>query len=1114
MKVKSVLHLISKIFFNIMVILFGIATLAGVFTHNEDVANLLTENVFKDKPADISVSTGKERVRYKTWYSSVDDLLNGNGEIAYLAEAEGITLLKNENKALPLKAGEKVSLYGVTAYDPMYSLDGAGNSKINDPQSYNGKSEVNRRQFFYDEFEKVGLTMNKTLADWYNGNEGKHYRRRDYIGFWGLGPNNMGYAGNENGKIPALTEANWSEVPSSAKNTNDFGKESTAIFVTGRMTNEMLDLNPEGWGSSAAAPGGNNDLRKENGDYLAFTEDEKNLLKGLQENYDKVIVIFNQANAPQEDIPAMLKEYGVDAALWIGFPGSDGIKAVADVLVGNVNPSGGLSAAWYTSREANPSTQNFAIGGAANVVNVEGMYVGYRYAETRYEDVLLGSANAGDYDYGANISYPFGYGLSYSEFSYSDIEVVPDPDPAKNYYTGGLMASNDPDYHGNYGKKRPDAELRATGADLGDCDDLVMKVTVTNDGDVPGKEIVQVYLQQPITDQDKEHGVQKPAVQLVGYGKTKILQPGESQVVEVEIDANKWFAAYDSRLTDEKGKVVGGYVLSAGEYQLVAARNSNEAVNSIYLANGGDAKNAKFVSEYGAGSADNVVPVVVDAERSESYVYWTQGTTDKVQNLFEDIDPNMDTNPSNDVTYFSRYDWKTSAAVQSNGRIGQDAKGKAGAALNKTSGFDDKGALTSAKIDAFEEYYKHGESGALYDTSEYVFGWSNTDWVLSDLVGVEYDPARGATEEDVQKWSELVGQMKSSDFLKLFSQGLRKTLSIDSIGKPGTNDQNASNGFEWPLGMGDADNTGDIGAKNATYGFRQKFDSASKITYPTGYPCEGIRAATFNNEIAYLVGQAIGEDALWGGTSGIYGFGLGLQRNPYHGRAGEFYSDDSFLTGMIGAYETKGAQEKGLYVYNKHFVLNDQDTDRNSYRSWLDEQTFRQIYLRPFEMAIEIGDAMNVMIAFNELGDAWTGSNYDLMTRWLRGEAGMAGFAISDYAPAEGENIGYGMLAGACLLDGNDNSGYSAGVDARYDNRLVEAATRILYTVANSNAMNFIGENTKFYTFDPLWYGTRDALITTVDVLFGISAAFVVAMSVWVFVDKVRAKGNGDIGNK
>ncbi len=1104
MKIKKILNLVSKILFNVMALIFGLTLIAGSLLTNDDVSNLLTSFVFKDKPADVVVSTGKEPVRYKTWYSSVEDTLNGNGQIARIAQAEGTVLLKNEENALPLAAGTKVSLYGVTAYDPMYCLDGAGNNKINDPKAYNGLSEVDRRQFFYDEFKKAGLDMNEKLKEWYNSDAGKHYWRRDYVGFWGLN-SGLGYAKNDNGKIPALTEAAWDEIDATAKDSGAYGKGTTAIYITGRMTNEILDLTSEGAGSSAAAPNGNNDGLKENVDYLALTKEEKSVLAGLKENYEKVIVIFNQANAPQEDVPALLDEYGVDAALWIGFPGSDGIKAVADILMGKTNPSGGLSAAWYTSRNENPSTQNFAISGVVNVVNVEGMYVGYRYAETRYEDTLLNKPNAGDYNYGASISYPFGYGLSYSTFSYSNIEIAPDADPAKNYYSGGLMASNAQDYHGNYGKPVSEEDKRATGTDPGDCDDIIMKVTVTNTGNVKGKEIVQIYLQQPITEQDKAHGVQKPSVQLVGYGKTKELAPNESEVVEVKIDANKWFAAYDSRIVDDAGNR-GGYVLSAGDYKLVAARNSHEAVNSIYkAANNGSIPNAeKFVAEYGAGDAALVKTVTVSATRSANYKYWTQGTTDEVHNLFEDIDPNMDDNNDNDVAYFSRYDWSATAYIQ-NGRIGQDARDKTGSALGVTDGFDSTASLTTDMIDAYEQYY-----GIEFDNTNYTFGWSGDGLQLSDLIGVEYDRAKGATDEDVLKWAQLVGQMSSADMRTLFSAGLRKTMSVASIGKPGTNDQNASNGFEWAFGKGNGDLNGDFESKNANYGFMLKFDPKAPVAYPTGYPCEGIIAASFNNEIAYLVGQAIGEDALWGGASGLYGFGLGLQRNPYHGRAGEFYSDDSFLTGMIGAYSTKGAQEKGCYVYNKHFVLNDQDTDRNKYRSWLDEQTFRQIYLRPFEMAIEIGDAMNVMIAFNELGDAWTGSNYNLMTRWLRGEAGMTGFALSDYAPADGENIGYGMLAGACLLDGNTSSGYSAGVDARYDNRLVEAATRILYTVANSNAMNFVGDDVNIYTFDPLWWSTRDALLPgisiTVYVLFGLSCAFAAGMTGWKLYDKYLVK--------
>lgn len=334
-KIRNILHIVSKVLINVFAILLGVVIVLGNLIYNENVESLLSQFVFKDEGGSVTVNTGKAPVRYKTWYSSVEDTLNGNGEIAWLAQAEGTVLLKNAEvkvsgktaPALPLAAGEKVSLYGVTAYDPMYCLDGAGNNKINDPQAYDKKGQVNRRQFFYSEFSKAGLTMNSKLEQWYNSDAGKHYRRYDTIGFWGSD------AGNS--KSPALTEANWSEIDNAAKDYANFGKDSTAIYITGRMTNEAMDVTQEGGGNNTdkvtnIMVGPNYDGDKQNNDYLAFTDDEKNLLQELGKNYDKVIVLFNQANPPQEDIPKLLDEYGIEAAMWIGFPRRSGHGGICD----------------------------------------------------------------------------------------------------------------------------------------------------------------------------------------------------------------------------------------------------------------------------------------------------------------------------------------------------------------------------------------------------------------------------------------------------------------------------------------------------------------------------------------------------------------------------------------------------------------------------------------------------------------------------------------------------------------------------------------------------------------------------------------------------------------
>lgn len=271
--------------------------------------------------------------------------------------------------------------------------------------------------------------------------------------------------------------------------------------------------------------------------------------------------------------------------------------------------------------------------------------------------------------------------------------------------------------------------------------------------------------------------------------------------------------------------------------------------------------------------------------------------------------------------------------------------------------------------------------------------------------------------------------------------------------------------------------------------------------------------ATVNSDglvTAHKNGTAVITAAI-GGASGLYGFGLNLHRNPYHGRAGEYYSDDPYLTGVIAGWSALGAQSKGLYVYNKHFVLNDQEKTRSSYSTWITEQALRQTHIRPFEIAIEIGDAMNVMTAFNRIGTYWSGVDYNLMTKCLRGELGMRGFAVTDWYSSSGMNMLNGILAGQDLPDGSASSKYASyGPDSGgygfFAQAMRVSAQRILYTVANSNAMNFYGEGTYQITYDPEWWSVKDGIITTIDVLFIISCVFLAFTSGWVIFDKVRKR--------
>ncbi len=1053
---KKALFLISRILFNIAAFLFGIVVLLSIVLSNSSIDNMIANNFFPTKDP-VTVNTGKAPIRFKTWYSSVEDVLNGNDAVAAAAQAEGTVLLKNDDSALPLSAGDKVSLFGVNAYNPIYSLNGAGRVKVN----------TNRMQYYADEFEKVGLEVNTELKNWYNSNK-QYWRGNESNAYWD------GADGNNSINV-SLKGAPWSAVESSGAVPTTGG--GTAVFVTGRITNEATDIMPTNV----------RNLGAKNDDYLRLTDNEISVLEGLKaakqaEKFDKIVMIINQATCISEDLPELLNDYGVDACLWIGYPGSAGLTAVAKIMTGEVNPSGKLPDMWYTSATAHPAYKHYAEW--SNVIIQEGMYLGYRYAETRYEDYVNGRANAGSYNYGSNVSYPFGHGLSYTTFGYEFVGVSQDPDPDKNYER----------YTDDEGNKiaRPDEEKRATG------DDMIAQVKVTNTGSKAGKGVVQLYVQKPYTDDDAAEGVEKPSVELVGFAKTSKLEGGQSETVQIKIDVNKLFASYNITKNN--------YELDAGEYLLIVGRDSHDAVNNALAYKGKTPSNTDNRMD-GTGSASLVKSVTVSSDYSADYEYWTLGEA-SVTNLFDHADPNRASGDSDYVKFMSRSNWTGTADIskQSISLKGDMAKGQT------VSGYGTKINVSDAREYYPEVYEEFGDDYPTYAknrTKKEDGSYEDAEIKLVDMIGVEYQDDMGATEEDKQKWNDFIDQLTWNEMCSLVSSGQRITIALSSIGKPLTNDVNASNGIIWKFDMGLNSKTA-----NGSVGFSYYFDGANRNYFPTGYPCEGIIAATFNTEIAYAVGQAIGEDALWSGASGLYGFGLGQHRNPYHGRSGEYYSEDPLLTGIIGGYATKGAQSKGLYVYNKHFALNDQETNRQAHTTWLTEQTFRQMYLRQFEIAIEIGDAMNVMCAFNCIGSYWSGVDYNLLTKCLRGEFGMRGFVVTDWYPSAMSTMDYGIYAGADLPDGPAAlSGYGPNAQNKgnygaFAHAVRRSAQRILYTVANSNAMNFIGEDTVIITYESAWPYVRNDIFAAMDIVvivFIIVTAALCVTCAWVYMSDILA---------
>lgn len=932
----------------------------------------------------------EEYARYfQSNYSSLAELKAAGEAKVREVEGEGIVLLKNEGNVLPLAAGAKVSLIGVTVMDPVYGGTGSGAVDAAGAPNY------------YDVMTGAGFEVtNKPLLDWYVEDE---LKRTNY----------------------EIGEQKWSKVKRNHETEDEeptIGVGEHAFFVVGRVGGEGDDMTRDNF----------NDVLDNN--YLQLNEEELSILEGLAELKDEgsiasITVIINSANPISVGF-LNDETYGVDAALWVGSVGQTGLWAVGDVVTGAVTPSGSLPDTWWVDNMLNPVQNNFGsytYAGAENfdlgnnptrfnqyVVYQEGIYLGYKYTETRYEDVVLGTPNVGNYVYEDVVGYPFGYGLSYTTFEMSDLAVTKVGEGMETEYT--------------------------------------VTVKVTNTGDKAGKKAVQVYAQKPYTEYDKQWQIEKAAVELAGYGKTALLQPGESETVTVKVP-EYFLTSYDALNT-------GVYVIAEGTHYLTVADNSHEAANNILAVKGKTVADG-MTAEGNTALVHSVEYAFDDQTYSKAY-----GTGEQVASLFDEADVNRyEGRGDNSVVYYSRSNWEgtvTPGAV----KLTLTEQMAADALLDDSDLPDDEGV----------EFPVMGETG-----DEII--------QLIHMKGVAYDDP---------KWETFMNQLTFKELAQVCANGLRMTYKVDSIGKQETLDHNGPSGVTQKYSLG-------------PNGYATVTNDPLKESKGTCYPCNGIIAATMNDQLVKEVGELIGEDAMWAGYAGLYGSGLNIHRSPYAGRVFEYYSEDGTLTGLIDTAETIGIQSKGVYVYNKHFVLNDQEKNRAGIATWCNEQALREIYLRAFELPIINADAKCVMTAFNRLGAIWAGAYEELLMDWLRGEAGMDGFAVTDMYDGTYMVKVHEVLAGNDIPDnwvGDNISEFEAyGPDGDKANAIVvnkmrDSAKRVLYTVSNSRGMDGISANSKVVAITPWWRTALDIALYTLTALT--AAAFVVLV---LDVAGVKCKG-------
>lgn len=487
---------------------------------------------------------------------------------------EGAVLLKNDNNALPLSASEikKVSLFGRATVDPMFKSQSGG-----------GEGGMGTTVNYLQALTERGFSYNQILIDAYNADtSGK--TTYEHIG-----------------------ESPISIYTSNVKNS--FTNSDVAIVMLSRTAGESHDLNPYYQDSDGQIIG-----------MLELTKNERdmfNLVKQYKDNgtFKKVIVLLNTSNAIEVD---WLDEYEVDACLWVGGPGRNtGFRGVADLLTGASNPSGRLTDTYATSSFSAPAMQNFgdfsySNGGGNYLIYAEGIYVGYRYYETRYEDAILGQGNAnsktgayasqGNWSYADEVVYPFGYGLSYTTFSQTLDNVV----------------------------ENKDGTLTAT-------------VTVTNTGDKAGKSVVELYAQTPYGTYEKENKVEKSAIQLVAFDKTDNIEPKKSQTLNIVVD--KYF------LTSFDYTNAQTYILSEGDYYLSLGDDSHDALNNILASKGARG----LVDPDGNPVSGDTSKVYHWTEQFNDTAYSRSETGKEVTTRFADADINYWQEDT--VTYLSRSDW-------------------------------------------------------------------------------------------------------------------------------------------------------------------------------------------------------------------------------------------------------------------------------------------------------------------------------------------------------------------------------------------------------------------------------------------------------------------------
>lgn len=567
--------------------------------------------------------------RFKTDYATIEDMATAARDIAIREGEEGTVVMKNDNGVLPLKANANVALFGLAAYN------------VYGPKGGNADAAS-----LADALAGAGLNVNETLKDYYMTNiinmhtemranrwTGKEVPTTVYDHMYVSAPGD--WTTYQIAEVPPAefetlgVPANWKEA---------IAKDSIGICVFARGAGEGNTYKPGSALNYAGEATGE--------DPLKLSADELAVVEAAKATCSKVIVLLNTGNNMMIADIAEGGSHEVDGICYIGCPNDYQTIGIANVLTGKVNATGALASAFVRDHQSIPAVQNVggdyfadyeivcrnddprypgkeignigtgSFGGADTynggmyIVEAEGIYVGYKYYETRYFDAVMGQGNANSaagatqgsaWNYGDEMLYTFGHGLSYLDYTQTIKSVTVD-----RSVNGNITAV----------------------------------VEVKNNSNQDGKFLTQLYVQQPYTDYDRTNLVEKSAVMFLNSAKVDVAA-GKSKEVTITIPT-KYLASYDANNAKT-------YILDAGDYYFTAAAGAHEAVNNILaaqgktVADGMDAAGSKAVVSWKLDQLDNTTfaiannTTVTNVADDADLNYWLPGT----------------------VTYLTRQDWNT-----------------------------------------------------------------------------------------------------------------------------------------------------------------------------------------------------------------------------------------------------------------------------------------------------------------------------------------------------------------------------------------------------------------------------------------------------------------------